>query len=102
MGVMTLLVSLAAGCATFEVEGLRADGAPLWRVRETGAPLLSRRASFSVTHQWLDEETNALHECVIRRNTDENAQPQLEAIQTLAQALAASRGAAPSSAQTPD
>jgi len=89
---LVAVVALGAGCATFEVEGLRADGTVAWRVRESGAPLLTRNGSFEITDQWLDEATNTLHENVIRRNSDENAQPQVEALKILAQTIAAQSG----------
>jgi len=45
-------------------------------VSEWGAPLVNRKAGTIITHQWLDEETNTLHETRIQRNVDEDTSGQ--------------------------
>jgi hypothetical protein len=50
-------------------------------VEQWGAPLVSRQDKFTVTHQWVDNETNTLHEIRIERNTDENADGQVRLIE---------------------
>jgi hypothetical protein len=81
------LAVLLSGCTTFEVT--YRDGTV---VRQSGAPLVSRKDSFRVTHEWLDAETNTLHQVTVERNTDENASAQLEALRY---AFAAGKAAAP-------
>ena len=83
------LAALAVGCTRFYVEQVRTDGTVAWRVSETGAPFLSRVASIDITHSWLDEETNTLHEAHIKRNLDENANTQVQALQLALEAVRA-------------
>ncbi len=79
----------ASGCTNFNAKGFRSDGiTPAWEVTDTGAPLISRRSSFDVKFQWLDEATNILYETTIKRNTDEKADAQLEALRLLKEAYA--------------
>jgi len=81
------LAVLLSGCTSFEV--VYPDGT---MVRQSGAPLVSRKDSFIVKHEWLDEATNTLHTVTVERNTDENASAQLEALRY---AFAAGKAAAP-------
>ena len=83
--IVTALVIMMGGCARFEVvRGLKPDGTPMWSVIETsGVPLLSKTGSFEVRHEWLDEATNTLHEVVVTRNIDENADAQAEAFRSM-------------------
>ena len=77
------------GCQThFQVKAFRADGiTPLWMIDEKGAAFLSRKANFEVVQQWLDGETNILYETRVTRNTDENAEPQVQAFRDLTQTV---------------
>jgi hypothetical protein len=74
--VAAILVMLCVGCTRFEVE----TGHGI-TVKSSGAPLVSRQSSFLVTHQWLDEETNTLHEVRVSQALDENASAQLRALE---------------------
>lgn len=49
-------------------------------VIEKGAPLLSRKSTFTISHTWLDKD-NILHEERITRGVDENADEQLRAME---------------------
>jgi len=80
--------ALTTGCTTFKVEGLRRDGSRLWYISESTAPLLTKKASFTIEHDWVDEDTKRNYKSTITRNTDENAQPQVDALAILAEALA--------------
>lgn len=85
--ILSVVLSLFTGCTRFEVttqQGIT--------VKSSGAVLVTRQDSFVVSHQWLDESTNTLHEIRITRATDENADAQLRALEM---AFQAGRAAAP-------
>jgi hypothetical protein len=65
-----LSIIFLSSCTKFEV--VTQDGTI---IKQTGAPLVSRKETFIVKHQWLDEN-NVLHEVSIERNFDENADAQ--------------------------
>ena len=71
---------LLGGCTSFRATVYRADGTTVREVIERGAPLLSRKASFTIRHEWLDEN-NVLHEETIIRGVDENADGQFRALE---------------------
>ena len=95
-----LLLAVAAavflsGCSTFSVEWK--DGT---RVSSSGAPLLSRKDGFTVTHQWTETLPNGdliPHSVTVTRNTDENASAQAKALEYAfgAGKAAAAAGGAP-------
>jgi hypothetical protein len=70
------LIGLLTGCTRFEVG--YPDGS---KVVQWGAPLVSRNDNFVITHQWLDESSNTLHEVRIERYTEESADSQLKMMQ---------------------
>jgi len=81
--LVALAIILAVGlaitaCTSFEV--VWADGT---HVRTSGAPLVTRSDAFSVTHEWLDETSNTLHQVKVERNTDENADAQVRMMEMM-------------------
>ena len=86
--IILCFISLASACTTFHVEATRRDGSQLWVLHESTAPLLTKKASFTITHDWKDEADGRAYTSSITRNTDENAQPQVDALAILAEALA--------------
>jgi len=72
--LLALIAFAVVACTRFTVT--LPDGTA---VEQTGAPLVTRKDGFTVSHQWLDAE-NVLHETRVERNTDENANAQLEAL----------------------
>ena len=81
--LLTLLF-LASGCTSFEVID-PATGQTM--VKSTGAPFLTRRDGFSIRREWLDED-NMLHSFEVSRNTDENADAQVRALELVKEAFA--------------
>ncbi len=76
-----VLAIIGLSCSTFSANwNPETQG---YDIKESGAPLLTRSANFSVNHQWLDKE-GVLHEIKITRNSDENSDGQSEAIKALA------------------
>ena len=75
-----LLCALLVGCAPFKVFD-PVTGNPL--LDTSGAFLLSRQDNFTITREWLDAETNTLQSFTVTRNTDEQADAQLEAIREI-------------------
>lgn len=80
VGVVALLIVAltATGCTLFEIQC--PDGS---YIKERGAPLVDRTASFEVVHEWLDEETNTLHTQRISRNVKEDMNAQRLLLETM-------------------
>jgi hypothetical protein len=62
-------------------------------IKEWTGPLMNKQSGFDTAHEWLDEATNTLHEERVARNTDENANAQVQVIQILADKLEAAYAA---------
>jgi hypothetical protein len=75
---IVLLGLMMIGCTKFEASIPSQD----IYVSQSGGFLLSRDENFRITHQWLDAETNTLHEISIERNLSENADHQKKLLET--------------------
>ncbi len=71
---------LLCGCTQFTVRDYSPDGSVMREVVEKGAPLLSRKSSFTITHYWIDKD-GVPHEETITRGVDENSDQQLRAME---------------------
>lgn len=78
---------LMVGCSTFSMQGLDSTGKVTWLVEESGAPLLSRTADFSITTTRTDPVTGVVETTTIGRNTDENASGQVEMMKGMMQIM---------------
>lgn len=83
--VIVITLIFASGCTRFEVID-PATGQTL--VKTTGAPFLTRRDGFSIRREWLDSD-NVLHSFEVSRNTDENADAQIRALELVKEAFMA-------------
>lgn len=87
LAILTVALILLAGCADFRPVFDVYDPITGQLVLHTaGGVMFSRRDSFVIKHEWLDEN-NVLHEYSITRNTDEKADAQVEALRILRDAL---------------
>lgn len=78
-----LMAVFFMGCSSFKVND-PITGNNL--VETNGAPLLTRKDDFEVERTWLDENNN-LTTFKVRRNTDESADAQIEAMRIMADTL---------------
>lgn len=79
--MILMTAAILAGCTTFRVELV--DGS---KVHSMGAPLVGRSDQFTIKHEWLDAQTNMLHEISISRNTEESVDAQIRALELIAEA----------------
>ena len=82
VSVILTVLFILCGCTTFEVFD-PISGQPC--VKSTGAPFLSRKDGFQVRREWLDEK-NVLNVFSVQRNTDENADAQVRALELIKEA----------------
>lgn len=89
---MKTLIAIAiclglTGCANFRPVFDVYDPITGQQVLHTaGGVLFSRKDSFVIKHEWLDEN-NVLHEYSITRNTDEKADAQVEMLRMMQQLI---------------
>lgn len=74
---ITAVCLLNTGCTSFSLTLPTGE-----RVTEWGGLMVSRDSGFSLTHEWLGED-NVLHTITIRRNSDEQADAQVRALELI-------------------
>lgn len=91
IALAALLAILCSGCTTWSIEGIEPKtNQVVWRVSETGAPLVTRTASMVIVHEWMNEETGTLHQITVSRNTDEKTDAQAAFMEALLKAAVSS------------
>lgn len=90
-GVAWVLLGCVAiasgGCTIYSVRVSSDEDGKSVEVWEMGAPLISRVGSWEYRDEWLEEETNDLHEVGLSRTLDENSQGQEEVLKAMIEAI---------------